>query len=182
MRANTHPLTRLFFYSGLSIELESLAKVSLSKTKSGTVSWMTKSHTRQRLRFRIWHLFVIVAIAAGGLWMHTQAGMVDAEIEVQGVQQDIYQGISTKFVHSLDYRFLEPELLAQSMQIVFLREPLNVEKPIEVGTRIRFRYRPKSVFWLEQQNPNSVAVRKLGLAPEDINEIISEVQLPEIDE
>jgi hypothetical protein len=142
---------------------------------------MTKTQPHWHLRFRLWHLFLTVTVIAFLLWTYTQAGMATAEIEIQGIQLETPRN-GHQIVHSLDYRFLEPEELYQSMHVVFFRRPAAANEPVEVGKRIRFRYRARGVFWLKQQNPNTLAIRLLGLDEENINEIISVVQMPESNE
>jgi hypothetical protein len=133
-------------------------------------------------------MFLLVAIAAVAMWLITQVGMVTGEIEV--VQFDTWPR-TNRFaddtlieVVNVEFKYLQPEELRHTSVHLFYGDPAFTEsKNIEVGTRIKFRYRAKPMLWLKPYPPDPVAIRSLGLNPADIEEIITAVDMvPEIEQ
>ncbi len=136
----------------------------------------------QVFRFRLWQIFVWVAVAAVGLWLITQVGMETAEIEV--LQFDTWprttvdESDSPREVVNVGFRYVKPEELSNSRLILFFGDSAYTDaKNIEIGTKIKFRYRARPMMWLKPGKPDSIAIRSLGLDESEIEEIITEVNL-----
>lgn len=133
-------------------------------------------------RFRLWQLFALVAIFSLGLWLITQVGVETAEIEV--LQFDVWDGKdsdepATVEVAKVKFEYLLPESRIDTCLVLFVKESaLTSVKNIVPGTRIRFRYRSSPMMWLKPVQPDPLAIRLIGLNPDDIEEIITEVNLP----
>ena len=135
------------------------------------------------IRFRLWHLFALVGIVGFCLWLITQVGMETAEIEI--LQFDTWPRtglVETEApiaVVNVKFRYVRPEELSQTTVNLFFGEPGYTDaKNIDVGTRIRFRYRVRPMMWLKPVKPDPMAIRSLGLDERNIEEIITEVNLP----
>jgi len=154
----------------------------------------------QLFRFRLWHLFIAMAMTCGGMWVVTQAGMETAEIEIlqfdtvvvlhlpgtvaenptlphSGVsfrQQPNEELVKAKFV------FLEPENLRHETISVFL-EPTLTDAIFEVGQRLKFQYRAKPILWLKASSPEKVAMELMKIEQDSIEEIITEFGDPQIE-
>ena len=135
------------------------------------------------LRFRLWHMFALVAIAALGMWLITQVGMETAEIEI--LQFDTWPRTGVEETDSrievvcVKFRYVQPKELSNTSLILFFGDAAFTEsKTIDVGTRIKFRYRAEPMIWLKPNQPDPIAIRSLGLDSNDIEEIITEVNLP----
>lgn len=135
------------------------------------------------LRFRLWHMFALVAIVGFGMWLITQVGMETAEIEI--LQFDTWPRTGLEETDSpievvnVEFKYLHPEELRNTSLHLFFGDPAFADaKNIEVGTRIKFRYRARPMMWLKPYKPDPIAIRSLGLDAKNIEEIITVVSLP----
>ena len=120
-------------------------------------------------RFRLWHIFLLVAIAAVAMWLVTQVGMVTAEIEI--VQFDTwprtkrFENDTLIEVINVKFKYVQPVELSNMSLNLFYGDPALAEsKNIEVGGRIKFRYRAKPMLWLKPTKPDPIAIRSLAAA------------------
>lgn len=134
-------------------------------------------------RFRLWHMFALVALVAFGMWLITQVGMETAEIEI--LRFDTWPRTSVEETESpievvyVQFKYVHPEELSDTSLSLFFGDPAYTQsKNIEIGTRIKFRYRARPMMWLKPVKPDPIAIRSLGLNPSDIEEIITEVNMP----
>jgi hypothetical protein len=127
-------------------------------------------------------MLALVAIAALGMWLTTQVGMETAEIEI--LQFDTWprttvdETDSPLEVVNVKFRYVQPEELSNTKLILFFDGAAYTDtKNIEIGTRIKFRYRAREVMWLKPSKPDPIAIRSLGLDASEIEEIVTEVNL-----
>lgn len=152
-------------------------------------------------RFRLWHLFVAIAVVCAALWVVTQAGMETAEIEILQfdtvevfhipgsvvVEDPSFPPIGTSFgqdpiieLVKVKFAFLEPESRRHETINVFL-EPALTETVFEVGQRLKFQYRAKPILWFDAVNPTLAAVDLMEIEEDSIEEIITESGDPNIE-
>jgi hypothetical protein len=134
-------------------------------------------------RFRLWHMFALVAIAGSCMWLITQVGMETAEMEI--LQFDTWPRTGLEETDSpievvnVVFKYLHPEELRNTNLHLFFGDPAFTEaKNIGVGTRIKFRYRARPMMWLKPYKPDPIAIRSLGLDAKNIEEIITVISLP----
>ena len=135
-----------------------------------------------RIRIRTWHLFALVTCVALAMWLVTQVGVTTGEIEV--LQFDAWPGNVSSARNSrieisgIKFKYVAPEDLSNTNLSLFFADPTFIEfKNIEVGSRIRFRYRTKSMLWLRATHPDPIAIQSLGINPDDVAEIITSIEL-----
>ena len=128
-------------------------------------------------------MFAVVAIVGLCVWLITQVGMETAEIEI--IQFDTWPrtGLaetgSAIEVASVEFKYVHPEELSNTSLHLFFRNPAYSEnKNIEVGSRIKFKYRARPMLWLRPYKPDPVAIRSLGLDPKSVEETITIVGQP----
>lgn len=133
------------------------------------------------LRFRLWQLFVLVGIISLGLWLFTQVGMEVAEIELLQFdvipQKEGLEDLKTSKVVHARFRYVSPVSLSNTELILFFGDPASTDVKLSTGSRIKFRYRNRPMLWLKPQHPDPLAIRLLGIDPDDIEEIITEVNM-----
>lgn len=114
------------------------------------------------------------------MWATTQYGVEVAEIEI--VQYDTVAGsgpvvdgheIPQAELVKVSYQYLQPESLRHLRVHLFLK-PFLVGHTFEPGQRLKFRYRARSVLWLEMVSPDQVALQELAIKEESIEETITE--------
>ncbi|MDG1874841.1 MAG: hypothetical protein P8J27_13080 [Mariniblastus sp.] len=153
------------------------------------------------LRFRLWQLFLAIAVACGGLWLVTQAGMKTAEIEIlqfDAVPINRFSGIelpdhqasmsgsaddTPDLIYELakvQFSFREPMESRHETVSVFLT-PMLTDEVFEVGQRLKFRYRASPILWLKAMNPVGSALEFLAIEQDCIEEIITESGDPTIE-
>lgn len=125
-------------------------------------------------------MFLVIAIAAIGIWLITQVGMETAEIEILQFDTWPRTGVSEADsrieVARVKFKYVQPNELSNTSLNLFFDDPALTEaKNIRVGTRIKFRYRARPMLWLKPYKPDPIAIRTLGLDRNDIEEIITEV-------
>ncbi|MFT7631113.1 MAG: hypothetical protein ACI87E_002147 [Mariniblastus sp.] len=132
-------------------------------------------------RFRIWHLFVGLAIVAVALWLTTQAGKQVAVVEI--LEFDAWQETidndapSRTFVSHIKYRFLQPTGLSHQKTLVFFRAPTYIDNDqlVESGSTVKLKYRARNILWLAAENPSTQLLKQLGLSLTQVEGTINEV-------
>ncbi|MCP4476569.1 MAG: hypothetical protein GY880_32875 [Planctomycetaceae bacterium] len=138
----------------------------------------------QRLQLKLWHLFVGLALISLGLWLTTQYGISQGEIEIiecedwNGLEMSEDQSILE--VSKIQFRFSEPASLTQNSQTnLFLKEHVWLDcTNINVGKKVRFKYRSKPLPWAQSETPTQGVLAELGLRPSDVEELITESLMP----
>jgi hypothetical protein len=144
---------------------------------------MTQQH---RIRFRLWHLFGLIAIASLAVWSFTQIGVVTAEFEIIEVDaweqtEDLENNDPNRppKIIKLVFQYVRPGDLATTRLNLFLRGPTETTTRIQPGDRFTFRYRQRPFLWLTSNRPDPIALQRIGLDRDDIEEVISEFRMPE---
>jgi hypothetical protein len=136
------------------------------------------------MRFRLWQLFCLMAIASIAVWSFTQFGMVTAEIDLVEVstwepEVDSISDDSNRPMHvnKVVFQFTQPQDLSTAKISLFMAEPTKIDTRIKAGDRLKFRFRARQVLWLKPGRPDQVAIHLIGLNPNQIEQIIHEVGL-----
>ena len=130
------------------------------------------------MRFRLWHLFSLIVVASAAMWIITQAGMVDGEIEIERFEfiqeAEPLSGEERVELTLVKFKYTKPRDLTSTHVCLFM-EPIEPRKIFNVGTTISFRYRDRPVFGLKTEQPLDVVMAQLGITESDVEEIITEV-------
>jgi len=137
-----------------------------------------------RLQLKLWHLFVGLALISLGLWLTTQYGISQGEIEI--IECEDWNGLemseerSILEVAKIQFRFSEPASLTQNSQTnLFLKEHVWLDcTNINVWKKVRFKYRSKPLPWAQSETPTQGVLTELGLRPNDVEELITESLMP----
>ena len=126
--------------------------------------------------FRLWHLFLLIAVAGIGLHFYLQLSLEVSEIEIVEIREDfpanIFQFEASEGVVKIEFEYMEPEERRGSRVSLFFAKPFAVEN-LEVGDRMRFRYRAKtSADFYEETQLREAAIRSLGIDPDEVQETI----------
>lgn len=138
----------------------------------------------QKLQLKLWHLFVGFALISFGLWLTTQYGISKGKIEI--IEFEDWNGFKISAerpileVSKIQFRFLAPDNLKEKAQInLFIKEHVWIDATnINVGKKVRFKYRSKPLPWAQIQTPTQGALKQLGLRASDIEEVITESLMP----
>ncbi|MFK7768490.1 MAG: hypothetical protein AB8B55_14810 [Mariniblastus sp.] len=127
-----------------------------------------------RIRFRLWHLFVLFSLMIVAVGIYTESCMKTALIEIEEFDVETTNG-SQHEVFKIRYKFLRPKTRLKSAVHVFLSNPVSVKRSFDVGNQISFRYLEQPILWLKPTDPNLIAIRKLGVKHTDVDETITEM-------
>ena len=138
----------------------------------------------RRLQLKLWHLFAVFALISFGLWLTTQYGISKGEIEI--IELEDWNGFEFSEEHSIlevskiQFRFLKPEHLKQNSQTnLFMKQHVLLDcTNINVGKKVRFKYRSKPLPWAQSETPTQGVLTELGLRPNDVEELITESLMP----
>lgn len=138
----------------------------------------------QKLQLKLWHLFVGFALISIGLWLTTQYGISKGEIEI--IEFEDWNGFEISAerpaleISKIQFRFLVPDSLKHRAQVnLFMKEHVWIEGTnINVGKKVRFKYRSKPLPWAQIETPTQGALKQLGLQSIDIEELITESLMP----
>jgi hypothetical protein len=131
------------------------------------------------MRFRIRHLLGLVLLASVGLWLATQAGMETAEIEVVEASGLSSLGPDGSYdnwgsnLATLCVRFNRPDDGLKQMRL-FLDTAQPLQEEDLLYRQISYRYRVRKILWMQPDNYIDLAIDKLGLKEQDIEEMIIE--------
>lgn len=127
--------------------------------------------TPKLFRFRLWHLMLAITLIGIGLWGVTQYGVETMEAEI--IQVNVEDDLSKPpRITRIGLDFLRPSEQAHLSLQVFLKRP--IEREWEVGDRLIFRYRAKPLLGLKQDVPRQKIFAMLGIAEENLQEVITE--------
>lgn len=137
-----------------------------------------------RLRFRLWHLFTSIAAASLAAWSLTQYGIVTAEIEI--IDFDTWERTGERTQVSRDepfelakvvFQYVRPAELSNTRINLFLDSSTKAKTRIARGERFLFRYRALPLVWFKSTSPHPIAIARIGLDPDDVEETIVEIRL-----
>jgi len=126
--------------------------------------------------FRLWHLFLLISVGGIGVHFHLQLSLEGSEIEIIEIREDfpanIFQFEANEGVVKIKFEYMEPEERKGDRVSLFLAKPFAVEN-LEVGDRMRFRYRVKtSAEFYGETQLREAAIRSLGSDPGEVQETI----------
>ena len=131
-------------------------------------------------QFRIFHLLLLILLAAIALWLATNTGMKTAQVEVLDMSALSFlgpNGSNDNFgPHQAQLRFrcVKPESLSDTVVNVFLNTTAVTRPQSEFGEKniLVFRFRQEPVLWMRPDDPVREAVRRLGFQTDEIEEVI----------
>ncbi|MDB4372381.1 hypothetical protein N9Z53_01260 [Mariniblastus sp.] len=138
----------------------------------------------RRLQLKLWHLFAVFALISFSLWLTTQYGISKGEIEI--IELEDWNGFEFSEEHSIlevskiQFRFLKPEHLKQNSQTnLFMKQHVLLDcTNINVGKKVRFKYRSKPLPWAQAETPIQGILNRLGLHPSNVEETLTEYLMP----
>lgn len=109
-----------------------------------------------RIRFRLWHLLLVVLLASIAMWALTQYGMDTAVVEIEKYR--VVKNAATKQAKlQILFRFHHPAGLAESLHDYAIDEvPIDfLPATFQSGRTVQFRYRKRplriglgdTIFW-----------------------------------
>lgn len=111
--------------------------------------------------FRLWHLFVLVAVAAWFIPEITICGNCQAELEIEVMQVHLDEQWGKRWA-CLDCRFIKPKHKANESMRCFIEvdEDFSFDQKHQVGDTLRFRYQYKKFGDWEKEDPATIMLGK----------------------